>query len=332
MKVLLTGGGGFIGRPTARALRQAGAEVVVFDRAVDPADDILDFPRVLAAAKGCVAVVHLAGKVGLGVDLNDMDDYARSNDLGTAVVLRAAAAARIPRVVYASSMVVYGEGRYECLRHGPVSAAPRTAADLAAGRFDPRCPDCGDELAPLLVPESAPFDPRNTYAATKVHGEHLAEVWARETGGSVAALRFHNVYGPDLPADTPYAGVAALFRSRLVRGDPPLVYEDGRQRRNFVHVADVAGAVVAAAVADLPPGRTALNIGTAQVHTVGRLAELMALAMAGPRPVTTGQYRLGDVRHITADCSKAAAVLGWTAGIPLESGVADLAGQGRASS
>jgi dTDP-L-rhamnose 4-epimerase len=185
-------------------------------------------------------------------------------------------------------------------------------------------PQCGDDLIPLLVMESAPFDPRNTYAATKVHGEHLAEVWARETCGSVAALRFHNVYGPGLPADTPYAGVAALFRSRLMRGDP-LVYEDGRQRRNFVHVADVAQAVLAAVFAELPPGRTPVNIGTDLVHTVGRLAELMAAAMAGPRPVTTGQYRLSDVRHITADCSRAAALLGWTCQIPLEFGVADLA-------
>jgi dTDP-L-rhamnose 4-epimerase len=331
VKVLLTGGAGFIGQPAARALQQAGVDVLVFDRACDLYDDVTDFHRVLAVTTGCEAVVHLAAKVGLGVDLNDLDDYARSNDLGTAVVLRAAAAARVPRVVFASSMVVYGEGSYECGRHGPVTAAPRAPEDLAAGRFDPHCPSCGDELIPFLVPESAPFDPRNAYAATKVHGEHLASVWARETGGSVAALRFHNVYGPGLPADTPYAGVAALFRSRLAQGNPPLVFEDGRQRRNFVHVTDVAQAVAAATIADLPPGCTPLNIGTPQVHTVGRLAELMALEMAGPRPVITGQYRLGDVRHITADCSKAAAVLGWTSRIQLESGVADLARPGRPS-
>src|SRR5215210_2301909 len=129
-------------------MRQAGADVVVFDRALDRNDDVADFSRVFAATTGCDAVVHLAAKVGLGVDLNDMDDYARSNDLGTAVVLRAAAAARVPRVVFASSMVVYGEGRYECLRHGPVAAAPRAPEDLAAGRFDPRCPSCGEDLIP----------------------------------------------------------------------------------------------------------------------------------------------------------------------------------------
>ena len=141
---------------------------------------------------------------------------------------------------------------------------------------------------------------------------------------SAVALRFHNVYGPGLPVDTPYAGVAALFRSRLRLGEPPLVHEDGRQRRNFVHVDDVAEAVVAATVVDLPPGLTAVNVGALEVHTVGQMAELMSSAVGGPPPITTGQYRLGDVRHITADCSKASRVLGWSSRIRLEDGIADL--------
>jgi dTDP-L-rhamnose 4-epimerase len=329
VKVLLTGGAGFIGRPTGRALRRAGAEVSVFDRALDPRDDITDLERVRAAVHGCDAVVHLAAKVGLGVNLDDINDYVQTNDLGTANMLRAAAGANVQRLVYASSMVVYGEGAYQCLRHGSTAVPPRTREDLSAGRFDQRCPACGEDLVPGLVPESAPFDPRNIYAATKVHGEHLADSWARETNASVAALRFHNVYGPGLPVDTPYAGVAALFVSRLARGEPPVVYEDGRQRRNFVHVDDVAEAVVAATTADLPAGRTALNISTAEVHTVGRMAELASAIMGGPPPVTTGQYRLGDVRHITADCSKAGRVLGWRSRIRLEDGIADLVPAGR---
>jgi dTDP-L-rhamnose 4-epimerase len=324
VKVLVTGGAGFIGRPTARALCRVGVDVTVFDRALDARDNITELDRVRAAVEGCHAVVHLAAKVGLGIGLDDMDDYVRTNDLGTAVVLRAAAAGKVRRLVYASSMVVYGEGAYECAAHGPMAPPPRTPTDLSAGHFDPQCPACGDDLIPGLVRESAPFDPRNTYAATKVHGEHLVDTWARETKASAAALRFHNVYGPNLPVDTPYAGVAALFRSRLVHGDPPLVYEDGRQRRNFVHVDDVAQAVVAATVADLPPGRTALNIGTAHTQTVGEIADLMSKTMGGPPPVTTGQYRLGDIRHITADCSKAARVLGWSSRIRLEDGIADV--------
>lgn len=297
---------------------------MIFDRAVDRRDDITDLDRVRAALHGCDSVIHLAAKVGLGLGLEDMDDYVRTNDLGTAIVLRAAATVSIRRLTYASSMVVYGDGAYECPRHGSVKPPPRTPADLSAKRFDPRCPVCGEDLVPGLVPESAPLDPRNTYAATKVHGEHLADTWARETNASATALRFHNVYGPGLPLDTPYAGVAALFRSRLTHGDPPLVNEDGRQRRNFVHVEDVARAVVAATVADLPPGRTAVNIGTAEIHSVGQMAELMSTAMGGPAPVVTGRYRLGDVRHITADCSKASRVLGWSSRIRLEDGIADL--------
>ena len=325
VKVLLTGGAGFIGWPTAGALSRAGAEVNVFDRALDPRDDITALDRVCAAMQGCHVVVHLAAKVGLGVDLDDMDDYVRTNDLGTAIVLRCAATVGASRLVYASSMVVYGEGQYECRRDGPIAPPPRTPEDLSAGRFDPRCPTCGDDLVPGLVPESAPLDPRNTYAATKVHGEQLADSWARETNASVAALRFHNVYGRGLPVDTPYAGVAALFRSRLMHGEAPRVYEDGQQRRSFVHVDDVAEAVVAATIADLPLGGcTATNIGTAEIHTVGRMAELMSAAMGGPPPITTGQYRLGDVRHITADSSKAARVLGWSPRIRLEDGIADL--------
>jgi dTDP-L-rhamnose 4-epimerase len=325
VKVLLTGGAGFIGRPSAEALSRAGAEVSVFDRALDPRDDITALDRVCAAVQNCHAVVHLAAKVGLGVDLDDMDDYVRTNDLGTAIVLRAAATAGVRRLVYASSIVVYGEGAYECRRDGPIAPPPRAPEDLSADRFDPRCPTCGDDLIPGLVQESARFDPRNTYAATKVHGEQLASCWARETNASVAALRFHNVYGRGLPVDTPYAGVAALFRSRLMHDEAPLVYEDGQQRRNFVHVDDVAEAVVAATMADLPRGGSiAMNIGTAEVHTVGRMAELMSAAVGGPRPVTTGQYRLGDVRHITADSSKATRVLGWSSSIRLEDGITDL--------
>lgn len=325
MKVLLTGAAGFIGRAVRVAAQAAGHEVVGFDRAFDPAEDITDLDRIRPAIHGCDAVVHLAAKVGLGVDLSDLDGYARDNDLGTAVVLRAAAETGIGRLVFASSMVVYGEGAYACARHGTVRPAPRTVADLDTGRFEPRCPRCDHHLVAGLVPEDAPLDPRNAYAATKVHGEQLGAVWARETGGTFVALRFHNVYGPGMPPDTPYAGVAAIFASSLRHGNPPQVYEDGRQRRNFVHVDDVARAVVAALTADLPRGRlTAVNIGSPWVATVGELAERLSRAFAGPAPTITGRYRLGDVRHITADCRAAETVLGWRAQIPLATGLGQL--------
>jgi dTDP-L-rhamnose 4-epimerase len=291
---------------------------------VEERDDVLDHDRLRAAADGCDAVIHLAAKVGLGVGITDIDEYALQNDVGTAMALRVAAEQDISRFVYASSMVVYGEGRYLCVRHGSVSPPPRHRNDLDAGCFDPRCPSCGDQLRPQLVTESAPLDPRNAYAATKVHGEQLATIWSRETRGGVAALRFHNVYGPGMPRNTPYAGVASIFTDSLRRGEPPRVFEDGRQRRNFIHVSDVAAAVVAAVEAPLPAKLTPLNIGTPWVTTIGEMATELSSMLDGPPPIVTGDYRLGDVRHITADSSAAERFLGWRARIDLRTGLASL--------
>jgi dTDP-L-rhamnose 4-epimerase len=325
VKVLLTGGAGFIGRAVHDQLAAAGHAVRIFDRILDRRDNVTDHDRLAAAASGCDAVVHLAAKVGLGVNIRDIDDYALHNDYGTAMALRVAAEAGISRFVYASSMVVYGEGRYRCAVHGLVRPPPRRRDDLVAGRFDPLCPTCGDDLHPELVAESAPLDPRNAYAATKAHGEQLAAVWSRETSGTVAALRFHNVYGPGMPRDTPYAGVASIFTDSLLRGESPRVFEDGCQRRNFIHVADVAAAVLAALQAQLPVGVvTPLNIGTPWVMTVGEMAAELSRSLGGPAPVVTGEYRLGDVRHITADCSAAERVLGWRAQIDLAHGLVNL--------
>jgi dTDP-L-rhamnose 4-epimerase len=322
--VLVTGAAGFIGRVVSERLESGGAEVVGYDRAIDTADDITDLCRVSHAVRGCDAVVHLAAKVGLGVGIDDIDDYARNNDLGTAVVLRAAADAGIGRLVYASSMVVYGEGAYDCPRHGAVRPGPRHRRDLARGDFEVHCPRCAADLEPRLIVESTPLDPRNAYAATKLHGEHLAATWARETTGVAVALRFHNVYGPGLPRNTPYAGVAALFASRLAAGEPAQVFEDGRQRRDFVHVHDVAGAVGAAVQAPLDPGLTSLNVGSGQVRTIAEVASALTRAIGGPEPVITGDFRLGDVRHVTADSSAAQRALGWRAEVDLRDGVRDL--------
>ena len=228
-------------------------------------------------------------------------------------------------------MVVYGEGRYTCPDHGVVPPGPRRREDLEAGRFEPPCPRCGQPLEPGLVDEDAPLDPRNTYAATKVAQEHLAAVWARETGGRAVSLRLHNVYGPGMPRDTPYAGVAAIFLSALARGEAPRVHEDGRQRRDFVHVADVGRAFTAALqgaldpdVADALAPHTALNVGSGVVGTVGGLARALSTAVDGAKPVVTGTFRLGDVRHVTASSARAAAVFGWRAEILLADGVRDL--------
>ena len=334
MKVLLTGGAGFIGTHVHHQLVAEGHEVTVFDsfrpdvHATRPASrpglivgDIRDAAAVTKAVDGIDTVIHLAAKVGLGVHLDDIDDYVSSNSLGTAVLLKALGNVR--NVVYASSMVVYGEGRYDCDDHGQVAPGPRRTEDLEQGRFEPPCPHCGAPLRPGLVTEDAVLDPRNAYAASKLNGEHLAATWARETGGRVTALRFHNVYGPGMPRNTPYAGVAAIFRSALERGETPRVFEDGRQRRDFVHVRDVAAAVTLSAIPDRP-GFTAYNVGSGTVTTIGEVAAELARAYGAQPPVVIGQYRLGDVRHITASSDRLKHELGWKPAYDLQAGLEDL--------
>jgi dTDP-L-rhamnose 4-epimerase len=339
VKILLTGGAGFIGRHVHTQLLAEGHEVRVLDslrsdvHGVHPVlpdgelvvADVRDAEAVDRALAGVDTVVHLAAKVGLGVDLDDMDDYVSSNSLGTAVLLRQMGRRKVKRLVYASSMVIYGEGDYACDRHGKVAPGPRRIEDLEVGQFDPPCPVCGEPLRSGLVHEDATPDPRNTYAASKLNGEHLAATWSRETGGQVAAMRFHNVYGPGMPRNTPYAGVAAIFRSALERGEAPKVFEDGAQRRDFIHVHDIATAVTAAAEADHPPF-TAYNVGTGTVRTIGDLAAELSAAYDGPAPVVTGAYRLGDVRHITASSEKLRTELGWKPDYDLTSGITDLIG------
>ncbi len=336
MRVLLTGGAGFIGRHVREALQQRGHEVHVFDsfrtdvHGLNPVvgdaivGDVRDAQAVSAAMVGIDAVVHLAAKVGLGVDVHDMRDYADTNVTGTATVLSAMFDAGIRRLVLASSMVVYGEGLGRCTEHGSVRTSPRRPADLARAQFEPRCPACDQPLAPTLVDEDAPLDPRNAYAVSKLAQEQFAADWARSSQSSVTALRYHNVFGPGMPRNTPYAGVAAIFLSALRNGQPPQVFEDGGQRRDFVHVRDVAAAT-AAAVDLTDDGLRVLNIGSGVPRTVGDLAQALATSTGGPAPVVTGDFRLGDVRHITADSARARADLGWQPLIEFEHGVAELA-------
>ncbi|MDN0199127.1 NAD-dependent epimerase/dehydratase family protein [Streptomyces sp. S.PNR 29] len=329
MRVLVTGGAGFIGSHVVTALRERGHEPLVFDVREDPGADVRDPAAVGRALSGVDAVCHQAAMVGLGDGVADAAEYVSHNDLGTAVLLSAMAEAGVGHLVLAGSMVVYGEGRYECPRHGVVRPGPRAVADLDAGRFEPACPVCGDELSPGLVGEDAPADPRNVYATTKLAQEHLAAAWARCTGGSAVSLRYHNVYGPGMPRDTPYAGVASFFRSALARGEAPRVFEDGRQRRDFVDVRDVAAACTLALEAEAAPGvLRAYNTGSGDPHTVGEMARALAAAYGGPEPVVTGEYRLGDVRHITADSSRLRAELGWKPEVGFEEGMAEFARAG----
>ncbi|MER6383001.1 NAD-dependent epimerase/dehydratase family protein [Streptomyces sp. NPDC001250] len=331
MRVLVTGGAGFIGSHVVEALRARGHEPLVYDVREDPGADVRNPAAVARALAGVDAVCHQAAMVGLGNGVADAAEYVSRNDLGTAVLVAALAEAGVRRLVLAGSMVVYGEGRYACPQHGVVRPGPRSVADLDAGRFEPLCPRCGAELSPGLVDEDAPADPRNVYAATKLAQEHLAAAWARSTGGSAVSLRYHNVYGPRMPRDTPYAGVASFFRSALARGEAPRVFEDGRQRRDFVHVRDVAEANVAALEAEAAPGvLTVYNTGSGEPRTVGELARALAAACGGPEPVVTAEYRLGDVRHITADSSRLRSALGWKPQVGFAEGMREFAADGSA--
>jgi dTDP-L-rhamnose 4-epimerase len=355
MRVLVTGAAGFIGSHVAETFLAAGHEVRGLDSlspavhagrpAGLPADlivgDVRDPAAVDEALAGVDAVCHQAAMVGLGVDLSDLPVYADVNVNGTAVLLAAMGRRGVPRLVVASSMVVYGEGAYDCAAHGRVRPGPRDSADLAAGRFEPRCPRCAQPLATATVAEDAPLDPRNAYAASKVAQEHLAASWARMTGGAAVGLRYHNVYGPRMPRDTPYSGVAAIFRSRLEHGAAPRVFEDGRQRRDFVHVRDVARAnLLALEAADLAVTERGLfadgratagalrcyNVASGEPHTVGEMAGALAGAFGGGiEPVVTGEYRLGDVRHIVASPAAAAGHLGFRALTRFADGMAEFA-------
>jgi dTDP-L-rhamnose 4-epimerase len=338
--ILVTGGAGFIGSHVVDALLGGGHDVRVLDTLLPAAHrerpdyldpraewidgDLRDPDTAAAAVAGAGAVSHQAAMVGLGADIGDIADYVAHNDLGTAVLLRALAQRGFRgRLVLASSMVVYGEGRYACPEHGDVRPPARRVADLDAGRFEPPCPVCGAPLAPRAVSEDAPVDPRNVYAATKVAQEHLCAAFARETGATCTALRYHNVYGPRMPRDTPYAGVASIFRSALVAGGTPQVFEDGGQLRDFVHVRDVARANL---LALSEPVTGTFNVASGTPRTVLEMARALARAVAPDcEPVVTGRWRAGDVRHVFASASLAAERLGFRAAEEFDAGMREFA-------
>ena len=325
-RVLLTGAAGFIGGHILDAARTADLDVVAVDAMLESAhgpdaraDEIVDLDvrdknALVEALRGVDVVCHQAAVVGAGVDAADAPAYASHNDYGTAVLLAAMYEAGCSRLVLASSMVVYGEGRYINSSGETVVPRPRSRADLDAGMFDNRDPESGEPLDWLLVEEDSRLEPRSTYAASKLAQENYAYAWSIATGGSVVALRYHNVYGPNMPRNTPYSGVAAMFRSSLERGQAPTVYEDGKQARDFVHVHDVAAANIASISAELP-GFTALNVCSGQPITIGDVAGILADARGGPAPEITGQYRAGDVRHIVASSELAERTLGFRAKI-----------------
>jgi dTDP-L-rhamnose 4-epimerase len=337
VKVLLTGSAGFIGSAIDEQLTARGDQVVRVDALIPEAHgpdrhaeenlrvlDVRDAAQWADLLDDVDVVCHQAAIVGSGVTVADLPRYAAHNDLGSAVLLAAMHDRGLDALVLASSMVVYGEGRYACVEHGDQQPRARSREALEAGDFEIHCGVCAEPLAWRLVREEARLDPRSSYAASKVAQEHYTLAWARQAGARAIRLRYHNVYGPGMPRDTPYSGVAAIFRSSLEHGRPPQVFEDGGQMRDFVHVHDVARANVLAidAVVDLPSESCAsYNVCSGTPVPILRIAELLSEASGGPTPEVTGAFRLGDVRHVVASPELAADDLGFTAQISPEEGI-----------
>jgi dTDP-L-rhamnose 4-epimerase len=343
--VLVTGGAGFIGSHLVEALLARGARVRVLD-SLDPQvhgagatrarhlpagvelvhASVCDPAAVDRGLDGVASVVHLAAQVGVGQSMYAIVPYVDENVRGTAVLLDRLVNGnhRVKRLVVASSMSIYGEGRYRCPACGPVAPSPRPLAQLEARDWEPRCPSCGVTTTPAPCDEDKPVVPTSVYAVTKRDQEELCLCVGRAYGIGTLALRLFNVYGPRQALSNPYTGVGAIFSSRLLNGQRPLVFEDGRQSRDFVHVSDIVEAFCMALertdVADV-----ALNVGTGRSTSVAALAEAIARAMRvtlGPEIV--GRFREGDIRHCVADVSRIRRALGFSARTALEEGVQDL--------
>jgi dTDP-L-rhamnose 4-epimerase len=273
-------------------------------------------------------LVHLAAAVGVGQSMYEIERYTSVNAIGAAVVLERALAVRdrLEKIVVASSMSIYGEGLYRCPAEDvQVAPPPRPESLLAARQWEVCCPSCGAELVPQPTPETKPLQPTSVYAVGKRDHEELTLAVGRAYGIPATALRFFNVYGPRQALSNPYTGVAAIFSARLLNGRAPLVFEDGRQSRDFVHAGDAAAAVRVA----LEPGAgdgEALNVATGRGVTVAEIGTTLARALdTAIEPEVRNEYRAGDIRHCFGDPARAREALGWSAQTPFAEGMAELA-------
>lgn len=343
-RVLITGGAGFIGSHLCELLLRRGYAVRVVDSFSEqvhgledywPTElknsveflrgDVRDAAVVNRAVKGTDAVVHLAAAVGVGQSMYRIADYVSTNDLGTAVLWEALAAHPVKRVVVASSMSVYGEGLARTAEGRLIEPRERDIADLKLGRWEPR--GAGDmPLEPVPTPETKQPALTSVYALNKFTQERLCLIVGRAYGVPTVALRFFNVFGPRQALSNPYTGVLAIFAARLLNGRPPLIFEDGRQRRDFVHVRDVARACLSA-IESSEVDSQVYNIGSGQSRTVLDVARSLGQALGRPdlTPQVTGRYRAGDIRHCFADISRARADLRFEPAEPFEAGIAELA-------
>ncbi|MGY4513204.1 NAD-dependent epimerase/dehydratase family protein [Bradyrhizobium sp. USDA 3650] len=342
-RVLITGGAGFIGSHTADALLAAGYEVRLLDNLSPqvhggnrqrPAylakdaelivGDVTDALAVDHALRGTDMVLHLASAVGVGQSMYDIEPYVRTNELGTAVLLQALSKRPVARLVVASSMSIYGEGLYRSADQSVVACEERAVEQLRRGDWELH-DAAGNPLDPVPTPETKQPSLSSIYALNKYAQERMCLITGKAYGIPTVALRFFNAFGPRQALSNPYTGVLAIFAARLLNGRPPLVFEDGRQRRDFVHVHDVARACRMALEAE--HAQDVFNVGSGQSRTILSVAEDLAEVM-GRRdiaPELTRKYRAGDIRHCFADMGKSRDVLGFEPRVAFRDGLEELA-------
>jgi dTDP-L-rhamnose 4-epimerase len=341
--VLVTGGAGFIGSHLTDALVECGHRVRVLDLLVPQVHgngaaqylnpeaefihgDVCDPQTVERALDGVEAVFHQAAEVGVGQSMYEIDRYVRANDLGTGILLQSLIGFkdRIRKLVVASSMSIYGEGAYSCATCGAVYPQLRPLEQLLDRRWEMECPDCRSQLAPAPTREDKPLFPTSVYAITKQDQEQFCLVVGRAYGIPTVALRYFNVYGPRQALSNPYTGVCAIFSARLLNDQPPLIFEDGKQTRDFVHVSDIVQANLRALESD-GADYQAVNIGTGIPTSVRQSAALLAEGLGkNIEPEIVARYREGDIRHCVADISRAREQLGYAPRVSLEQGIPEL--------
>ncbi|MDP2315288.1 MAG: NAD-dependent epimerase/dehydratase family protein [Pseudomonadota bacterium] len=341
VSVLITGGAGFIGSHVSDELLAAGYRVRALDnlhpqvheercrpawlddRVELVVGDVRDPGDVRAALDGMDAVVHLAAAVGVGQSMYRLVDYTSTNNVGTAVLLEALVERPVARLVVASSMSIYGEGRYEDAQGRAHDSVTRVAADLRRREWSPLAN--GVPLRPVPTPEEKPPGATSVYALSKYDQERMCLLVGQAYGIPTVALRLFNVYGPRQSLSNPYTGVLSIFASRLLNGRAPFVFEDGEQRRDFVNVRDVARAFRLALEADGARGQV-MNVGFGRSASVREVAERIATALGCEHiaPEISGKFRVGDIRHCFADTRKTQEILGFSPRIELEEGVAEL--------
>jgi dTDP-L-rhamnose 4-epimerase len=348
--VLVTGGAGFIGAHLVSALLSRGHRVRVLD-SLDPQvhgarpvvnvpdgaemvrGDLLDPDLLERALEGIEVVSHQAASVGVAQSMYRAAAYTRVNCVGTALLMEKIVSrrSRVEKVIVASSMSIYGEGQYLCPACGPVTAGPRNPERLKAGKWEHACPGCGEDLRPAPTGEKKPLAPTSVYASTKRFQEETVLNLGRAYGVPVVALRYFNVYGPGQALSNPYTGVAAIFSSRLLNGMEPVVFEDGRQGRDFIHVSDVVEANLLA-MESREADHEVFNVATGRLVPLIDLAQGLSERLApgrGLEPRIRDMSRQGDIRHCYADISKIQSRLGFTPRVPLERGYDDLAAWAR---